>query len=104
MDECVAIERALTVFGRAWAAAVLQALSSGAVRFSEIRRAIPAVTDTVLSSRLRELCAAGLVEREVAPGPPVLVNYRLTARGRAAEPVLRALADFGRGPDTRQSA
>ena len=104
MDDCLAIERALTVFGRAWAAAVLQALAAGAERFSEIRRAIPAVTDTVLSARLRELCAAGLVTREVTAGPPVLVHYRLTETGRATGPVLHALADFGRLHAERPSA
>jgi len=96
MDDCAAIENALTVFGRAWAAAVLQAMLSGAERFSEIRREVTGVTDAVLSARLRELCEAGLAERSVEPGPPVMVRYRLTDAGRATQPVLAALAEFGR--------
>jgi len=96
MNDCAAIEAALKVFGRAWAAAVLRAMLSGAERFSEIRREVTGITDAVLSARLRELCEAGLAERSVEPGPPVVVRYRLTDAGRGTEPVLAALAEFGR--------
>ncbi len=96
MDDCAAIERALRIFGRAWAAAVLKTMLSGAERFSEIARGAGGVTDAVLSARLRELCAAGLAERVVEPGPPVVVRYRLTEAGRATAPVLDALAAYGR--------
>ncbi len=96
MDDCEAIEAALEVFGRAWAAPVLHALLNGADRFSEVRRRVGGVTDAVLSTRLRELCEAGLVSRLVEEGPPVVVRYRVTATGRDAEPVLTALAAFGR--------
>lgn len=96
MDDCEAIEAALEVFGRAWAGPVLRVLLNGAERFSEIRRGVVGVTDAVLSTRLRELCDFGLVTRTVAAGPPVMVRYRLTDAGRDAEPVLAALAAFGR--------
>ena len=96
MDDCAAIERALQVFGRAWAAAVLAAMLAGAQRFSEIARHAGGVTDAVLAARLRELCAAGLAERVVESGPPVVVRYLLTDAGRAAAPVVDALATFGR--------
>lgn len=100
MDErathCDAIETALTVFGRAWAAAILQGMLGGAERFGDIRRALPGVSDAVLTTRLRELCAKGFAERLVEPGPPVSVRYVLTDLGRASRPVLAALEDFGR--------
>lgn len=96
MDDCEAIETALEVFGRAWAGPVLRALLGGAERFSEIRREVDGVTDAVLSTRLRELCEHGLATRTVEPGPPVVVRYRLTDAGLDAEPVLAALAAFGR--------
>lgn len=95
-DECAAIETALAVLGRAWAAATLKAMLSGAERFSEIRRGLPGITDAVLSTRLKELCEAGMAQRLVEPGPPVVVRYRLTAAGRDVEPVLAALVSFGR--------
>ena len=100
MDDCTAIERALQVFGRAWASAVLTTMLAGAERFSEIARGVGGVTDAVLSARLRELCAAGLAERVVQPGPPVVVRYLLTDAGRGTAPVLEALADFGRRTNT----
>lgn len=96
MDDCEAIEAALEVFGRAWAGPVLRALLDGAERFSEIRREVDGISDAVLSTRLRELCDFGLATRLVEAGPPVMVRYRLTDAGRDAEPVLAALAAFGR--------
>lgn len=95
MDQCSPIENTLGVLGRAWAGAVLEAMLGGAERFSEISRAVPGVTDAVLSARLKELCERGFAERLVAPGPPVTVRYRLTPVGRDVEPVLAALTAFG---------
>lgn len=95
-DTCSPIESAMAVLGRAWAGAVLQAMLEGNQRFSDIRRAVPGVTDAVLSARLRELCQRGFAERVVDPGPPVAVSYHLTAIGRDTEPVLAALQEFGR--------
>jgi DNA-binding HxlR family transcriptional regulator len=92
---CTAIEDALRVFGRAWAAAVLDALRLGATRFSDIAARVPA-TDTMVSRRLKELCDSGLVERIVEPGPPTTITYRLTPTGADTAPVLDALSDYGR--------
>ena len=94
--ECSVIEDVMGILGRAWAGAVVQAILDGNERFNDIARAIPGVTDGMLSARLRELCARGLVVRVVAPGPPVGVSYRLTAAGRDVAPVLEAVRAFGR--------
>lgn len=91
---CPMIETAMGVLGRAWAGAVLQAMHGGAERFSEIRRAIPGITDAALNTRLKELCERGLCARAVEPGPPVSVRYTLTAAGRDTRPVLDALAAY----------
>lgn len=79
------------ILGRAWAGAAVQAILDGNERFNDIARAIPGVTDGMLSARLRELCARGLVERVVQPGPPVSVSYRLTQAGRDVASVLDAV-------------
>ena len=94
--DCDAVHRALALLGRAWAGAVLWAMLDGAERFTEVRAAVPGISDAVLTARLRELCDHGLVERQVAPGPPVAVRYLLTDAGRATRPVLEALRDFAR--------
>ena len=93
--ECSTIEGVMGILGRAWAGAVIQAILDGNERFNDIARAIPGVTDGMLSARLRELCARGLVERIVEPGPPVVVTYRLTDAGRDVGPVLDAVRAFG---------
>ena len=82
--ECSTIEGVMGILGRAWAGAVIQAILDGNERFNDIARAIPGVTDGMLSARLRELCARGLVERLVEPGPPVVVTYRLTGPARTS--------------------
>jgi DNA-binding HxlR family transcriptional regulator len=69
----------------------------GAAGFAEIRRALETISDSVLSDRLSELTAAGLVVREVEEGPPVAVRYRLAESGVALVPVLRDLMDWARG-------
>lgn len=94
--DCDAVHRALALLGRAWAGAVLWALLEEAERFTDVRAAVPGISDAVLTARLRELCDHGLVERHVEPGPPVAVRYLLTDAGRATRPVLEALRDYAR--------
>lgn len=94
--ECSMIEDVMGILGRAWAGAVIQAILDGNERFNDIARAIPGVTDGMLSTRLRELGARGLVDRLVEAGPPVGVSYRLTQAGRDVAPILDAVRAFGR--------
>jgi DNA-binding HxlR family transcriptional regulator len=63
----------------------------GPARFNQLLTGIPGISDRVLTERLRELEAEGIVERLVDPGPPVRVSYRLTARGKALGPVMGAV-------------
>ena len=79
---------ATEMLGRCWAAGVLRALITGPARFSEIAAAIPSMTDKLLSQRLKDLEADGLVERLVHAGPPVRVEYRLTEKGAALSTIL----------------
>ena len=67
-------------------------LSGGPASFAELCRGVPGISESVLSDRLSELAAAGLVRREVTEGPPVGVHYQLTAAGLALTPVLKELA------------
>jgi len=93
-ERCSLIEESMSLLGRAWAGAIMRALLDGNDRYSDIRRAVPGVTDAVLSARLRELCAKGFAVRRVEAGPPTTVRYELTAAGRDVEPVLDALSTF----------
>ena len=91
-EDCVAAEaslvRAFDLLGKRWTGVLLGTLRSGAVGFRALSRAVPGISDSVLSDRLVELSAAGLVDRTVEEGPPVSVRYALTASGRALLPAL----------------
>lgn len=82
---------------RRWAPEILLTLASAPARqrFNRLMDAIPGISDRVLTLRLRELGEVGLVSRTVAPGPPVIVTYRLTADGERVVPGLQLLAELG---------
>lgn len=86
------LHEAFELIGRRWTGMILAAIFAGRVRYAEIKRDVPGLSDTMLAQRLRELEAAGLVERVVLSRTPIEVHYRLTAKGEALAPVLEALA------------
>jgi DNA-binding HxlR family transcriptional regulator len=90
-DLCVRFHQAVELIGRRWSGAVIQLLMQHRLRYAELRAAIPDISDRMLSERLRELEAAGIVVRTVLPDPPVRVEYDLTEKGRALEPALHAI-------------
>jgi len=90
---CAKFHRAVELIGGRWTGAVIQLLLYGRMRFAELRTAIPEISDRMLSERLRELEAAGILARIVVPETPVRVEYELTEKGRALE---HALAAVGR--------
>jgi DNA-binding HxlR family transcriptional regulator len=78
--------------GKRWTGAILGVLMEhGPLRFSEVAQAVPELSDRLLSERMKELEARGLVKRTVTPGPPVRVEYSLTDMGRELQPALAAL-------------
>jgi DNA-binding HxlR family transcriptional regulator len=83
---------------RRWQLSIIYAALSGALRFSEFAEAIAGISPRMLSERLRDLEAAGLIERTVLPTSPPSVEYRLTQRGRKLAPIveaMRAYAELG---------
>jgi DNA-binding HxlR family transcriptional regulator len=88
----VALARGFAVLGKRWTGVVLGSLRSGPAGFRELSRAIDGVSDSVLSERLSELAASGLVARTVCEGPPVTVSYALTASGQALIPALEQIS------------
>ncbi len=100
-EQCRRASGALEFVGRRWNGAILLALVRGAERFSELLASVEGLSDRLLSVRLRELEAAGLVERLVEPTMPVTIRYRLTARGDELMTAMQSLVDFGRRWDGR---
>lgn len=88
---CVRFHQAVELVGGRWTGAILRAVFTGQHRFAEIKAAIPGISDTMVSLRLRELEAAGLLTRNVIASSPVSVEYRLTEKGAELEPVMDAL-------------
>lgn len=91
---CPRFHYAVELVGRRWSGAIIRAMLAGVTRFSDLAGTVPGLSDRLLSERLRELEAAGLVVREVYPETPVRIEYRLTEKGRALEPVIEALAGW----------
>lgn len=88
---CPHFHAAIELIGKRWTGAILCALTERPLRFGELARAVPGLSDRLLSQRLRELEEEGVVQREVEPGTPVRVTYSLTAKGAELRPAIREL-------------
>jgi DNA-binding HxlR family transcriptional regulator len=95
-DPC-GIARALDVVGERWALLVVRELLLGPKRFTDLRAGLPNLSPDVLSQRLRELEADGVVTRRRLPPPAGSKVYELTERGLELEPVILALGRWGTG-------
>jgi DNA-binding HxlR family transcriptional regulator len=89
------VERTMSLIDGKWKIIVLYKLLRGTLRFNELRRLIPSITQRMLTHQLRELEADGLVVRTVYAQVPPRVEYTLSVRGRSLEPVLMAMKDWG---------
>jgi DNA-binding HxlR family transcriptional regulator len=94
---CPYYHEAVELIGRRWTGAILAVLlAGGEMRFSQVAHAVPELSDRLLSERMKELEARGVVARHADPGPPQRITYTLTAMGRSLEPVLVELGDWAR--------
>jgi DNA-binding HxlR family transcriptional regulator len=93
---CPDFHAAVELVGKRWAGAILYALSERPHYFADLAQAVPGLSDRLLSQRLRELEAEGLVERSVHAGSPARVSYALTEKGRGLEPALAELRSWAR--------
>lgn len=78
--------------GAYWKPIILYHLSTGAKRYSELKRAIPAITEKMLIQHLKQLETDGLVIRESKPVVPPFVTYTLSKSGKGLLPVIEAMA------------
>jgi len=89
---CPQLHEAVELVGKRWTGAILAVmLQGGPMRFSAIAQAVPALSDRLLSERVKELEARGLVERRVGGASPSRVEYELTPMGRDLAPALAEL-------------
>lgn len=91
---CSRYHHAVELIGKRWSGAILLVLLDGPSRFCEITQLVPDLSDRLLSERLKELEAEGIVERRPGPGDSARVRYALSVKGRDLEPALRALESW----------
>jgi DNA-binding HxlR family transcriptional regulator len=92
---CRAFQKAIDVLGRPWNGLILGLLQDGSLRFGELEDAARGLGPKTLSARLRVLESNGIIARRVNAGPPVRVDYSLTARGRAFRQVAASIHRWG---------
>jgi DNA-binding HxlR family transcriptional regulator len=91
---CPTYHHAIELIGRRWTGAILRAMLSGEARFSDIASVVPGLSDRLLSERLKELEAEGIVMRTVVASTPVRVDYALTEKGQALSEVIAAVSTW----------
>ena len=92
---CPHYHDAIELIGRRWTGAIVEVLLQGkSMRFSQIAAALPQLSDRMLSDRLKELEARGVLLRSVYSGPPLRVEYSLTEMGFALEPAVGELKSW----------
>ena len=94
LPECP-VEITLQLIGDKWKVLIIRDLLEGTKRFNELMRSVEAITQKVLTSHLRAMEAAGLVNRKVYPEVPPKVEYSLTETGLSLKPVLDAMVAWG---------
>ncbi|MGQ3210365.1 MAG: winged helix-turn-helix transcriptional regulator [Shinella sp.] len=78
-----------------WTMIVVRELICGSTRFNDLKRGVPRMSPALLSKRLKDLEAAGVVERVATGGSAAAYEYRLTPAGRELEPIVRAMGFWG---------
>ena len=91
LEQCP-VTHIMEKIGGYWKPIILYHLSTGNKRYSEIKRAIPAVTEKVLIQHLKQLEADKLIIRESKPVVPPFVTYSLSKAGHGLQPVIQAMA------------
>lgn len=86
----------LEVIGGKWKPAILWEMTNGTLRFGQLRRAVPGITQKMLTQQLRELERDGIIWRKVYAEVPPRVEYGVTSYGQTLCPVLNAMAVWGK--------
>ncbi|AFY52940.1 putative transcriptional regulator [Rivularia sp. PCC 7116] len=89
------VETTLQVIGGRWKVLIIRELLLGIRRFGELQRALPGVTQKMLTQQLREMEQDGIIHREVYAEIPPKVEYSLTSLGESLQPILNAMHEWG---------
>lgn len=89
------VEKTLKAIGGRWKVLILRELFTGVKRFNQLQRALPGITQKMLTQQLREMEADGIVHRQVYAQVPPKVEYSLTAVGESLQPIIREMHAWG---------
>jgi len=89
------VHKTMMVIGKRWTALIIRDLVSGTKRFCQLEQSLEGISPKMLSQRLHELEAHGILERAVFPEVPVRVEYSLTPKGRDLKEVVDSMAAWG---------
>ena len=96
-DEICPVLYTMSILGQRWKLPILWHLADeGTLRYNELKRGIPLITNIMLTQSLRELEKSCLVERRIYDSIPPKVEYSLSERGRTLIPILRQIHEWGR--------
>ncbi|MBW4685457.1 MAG: helix-turn-helix transcriptional regulator [Komarekiella atlantica HA4396-MV6] len=88
------VETTLKVIGGRWKVLIIRELMADIKRFGELQRALPGITQKMLTQQLREMEEDGIIHREVYPQIPPKVEYSLTSLGESLRPILYAMHEW----------
>ena len=89
------VEFAMERIGGTWKMPILWRLKDKVMRFSELKKSMPKITDKMLTTQLRELESFGFINRKVYPVVPPKVEYSITDKGLEAIPIIETLRQYG---------
>jgi len=92
---CPKYELAAELLGKKWTGLIIRVLLGGPKRFKDIKEQIPEMSDKMLTDRMKELEAAGILTRTVYPEMPVRIEYELTEKGHQLEEVIQSIQHWG---------
>lgn len=90
---CPKFEKAMSILGQRWTGLIIHQLLNGPQRFCTVESSMP-ISARVLSERLKDLEQEGIVKREVYPETPVRIEYSLTEKGLALEPLMSEIKNW----------
>ncbi|MFC5469543.1 winged helix-turn-helix transcriptional regulator [Cohnella suwonensis] len=92
---CPKYESAAELLGKKWTGLIIRVLLGGPKRFKDIKEQIPEMSDKMLTDRMKELEASGILTRTVYPEMPVRIEYELTEKGRHLDEVIHSIQNWG---------
>lgn len=92
---CPKYEQAIDLLGKKWTGLIIRVLLDGPKRFKDIKAQIPDMSDRILTERMKELEQMQVVRRTVYPEKPTRIEYSLTEKGLALEPVIASIQAWG---------